>query len=141
MAFEKREILFTLPEIRDALLMMDLDIGAADITPDMRIVEALHTRDNHLHFHIIRERYAHIYKDHIGQIGVMFRATGALRRDPAKIYEFFIPEDIMPKVILRACRKSGIMLPRSPEKRVIAKDLLIGFQFEMGHTALVLEDA
>ena len=47
----------------------------------------------------------------------------------------------MPKVILRACRKSGIMLPRSPEKRVIAKDLLIGFQFEMGHTALVLEDA
>lgn len=141
MAFERREILFTLPEIRDALMAVDGGLGKIPVSYDMRIIEALHTRDNHQLFHVIRERYSKIYKECVGKTGVMFRAGGAGKRGYVEIYEFFVPEETMVKAILYACKKSQVMLPRGPEKHVIAEDLFIGFQFEMGHTALVLEDA
>ncbi len=141
MAFERREILFTLPEIRDALMAVDGGMGTIPVSPDMRIIEALHTRDNYKHFHVVRERYSNIFKDYIGKDGVMFRAGGTGKRGHEDIYEFFVPEETMMKAILLACKRNDVMLPRAPEKHVIAEDLYIGFQFEMGHTALVLEDA
>ncbi|MFN3827672.1 MAG: hypothetical protein ACK4NR_08635 [Micavibrio sp.] len=139
MAFERREILFTLPEIRDALISIDGGMGQIPVQHNMRIIEALHTRDNHSQFHIIRERYANIYRECIGKNGVMFRAGGTGKRGHEEIYEFFIPEETMLKAVLLACKRSGVMLPRGPEKKVIAKDLFIGFQFEMGHQAITLE--
>jgi len=142
MAFEKREILFTLPEIRDALIEIDDGKGEIPLYADTRILEALHTRDNHKHFHVIRERYARIYKDCLGKNGVMFRVGNINSRGNDEIQEFFLPEDLMAQAILRACKKSGVMLPRSPQKQVVAEDLYIGFRFEVGgEDALMLEEA
>lgn len=141
MAFERREILFTLPEIRDALMAVDGGMGQIPVHADMRLIEALHTRDNYKHFHVIRERFSNIFKDHIGQSGVMFRAGGIGKRGHEEIYEFFVPEEIVLKALLYCCKKSRVMLPRAPQKNVIAEDLFIGLQFEIGHSALVLEDA
>lgn len=141
MAFERREVLFTLPEIRDALMAVDGGMGVIPVSPNMRLIEALHTRDNYKHFHVVRERYSNIFKDYIGKDGVMFRAADNGKHTHEGIYEFFVPEETMVKAVLLACRRSHVMLPHAPEKHVIAEDLYIGFQFEMGHNALVLEDA
>lgn len=139
MAFERREILFTLPEIRDALLAIDGGLGKIPVRTDIRLIEALHTRDNQSQFHIIRERYSQIYKQCIGKHGVMFRAGGVGKRGYEEIYEFFVDEETMTKAVLLACKRSGVMLPRGPKKNVVARDLFIGFQFELGHSAITLE--
>lgn len=141
MAFERREILFTLPEIRDALMAVNTGRGDIPVNPEMRIIEALHTRDNHHHFHVVRERFAKIYKQCIGRPGVMFRAQSTAPHNSNDIYEFFVGEDVMMQTILYACKRGSVMLPRSPNKNIIAEDLYIGFQFEIGQTALVLEEA
>lgn len=139
MAFERREILFTLPEIRDSLLAIDGGLGKIPVRTDIRLIEALHTRDNQSQFHIIRERYSQIYKQCIGKYGVMFRAGGIGKRGYEEIYEFFVDEETMVKAILLACKRSGVMLPRGPKKEVVARDLFIGFQFELSHSAITLE--
>jgi hypothetical protein len=142
MAFERREILFTLPEIRDALMAVNSGRGDIPVHPDMRIIEALHTRDNHLYFHVVRDRFAKIYKQCLGKPGVMFRAQSISGSSSNDIFEFFVHEDVMLQTILYACKRSNVMLPRTPNKNIIAEDLYIGFQFEMGQTAqLVLEEA
>lgn len=141
MALERREILFSLAEIKDALLVVDGGTRRIPVTYDMHIIEAVHTRDNHKQFHVVRDRYAKIYKEHLGQDGVMFRSGRAGQRGYDQYYEFFVSDDDMLKALLFACKKAQIMVPRSPQKTVIAEDLFIGLQFEMAQAALVLEEA
>lgn len=141
MALERREILFTLAEIKDALLAIDPGDRSIALTYDMNLIEAVHTRDIHRQFHVVRDRYASIYKDHLGKDGVMFRAAHKSARGYGQYYEFFVPDYTMLQAIIFACKKAKIMAPRSAEKAVIAEDIFIGVRFEIAQNALVLEDA
>lgn len=141
MALERREILFSLSEIKDALLVIDNGTRKIPITYDMNLLEAVHTRDIQKQFHVVRDRYAAIYKDHLGQDGIMFRARHASPRGYDQHYEFFVSDADLLDAILFACRKAKIMAPRHARKTVISEDLLIGVKFEISQTALALEDA
>ncbi len=141
MAIERREILFSLAEIKDALLAIDTGDRSIPLTYDMNLIEAVHTRDIHKQFHGVRDRYAKIYKDHLGKDGIMFRAAHAGWRGYDQYYEFFITDDTMLRAILFACKKAQIMTPRNARKQVIAEDIFIGVKFEIAQAALVLEDA
>ncbi len=141
MALERREILFSLSEIKAALMAIDHGIRKTPITHDMNLVEAVHTRDMQTQFHVVRDRYAKIYKEVMGKDGIMFRAGQNGTFGYEKNTEFFVPEAIMLEAILYACRDAKIMTPRSAAKTVIAEDLLVGIKFEVMQTSLVLEDA
>jgi hypothetical protein len=141
MAVERREILFSLAEVKDALLAIDTGDRSIPLTYDLNLIEAVHTRDIHRQFHVVRDRYANIYKDHLGKDGVLFRAAHSGPRGYDQYYEFFIPDDTMLRAILFACKKAKIMAPRSAQKQVIAEDIFLGLKFEIAQNALVLEDA
>lgn len=143
MALERREILFSLGEIKDALMVIDGGMRKIPATYDMNLVEAVHTRDIHKQFHGIRDRYANIYKDTLGKDGVMFRGGNTSRLGFDQSIEFFVPEETMLKAILFACKKANIMIPRTAQKAVIAEDLFIGIRFEymQATVGLVLEKA
>ncbi|HEY0901741.1 MAG TPA: hypothetical protein VGD95_06420 [Micavibrio sp.] len=141
MALERREILFSLAEIKDALLAIDTGDRSIPLTYDLNLIEAVHTRDIHRQFHVVRDRYGKIYKEHLGKDGMMFRAAHRGARGFDQYYEFFIPDDTMIRAIIFACKKAKIMTPRSANKRVIAEDIFIGVKFEIAQAALVLEDA
>ncbi len=141
MALERREILFSLSEIKDALMVIDSGMRRIPITHDMNLTEAVHTRDIHKQFHVVRERYAKIYKDTLGKDGIMFRASHNGPRGYDQHYEFFVSDADMLDAVLFACRKAQIMAPRLARKIVVAEDLFIGIKFEIMQTALMLEEA
>lgn len=141
MPLERREILFSLDEIKDALMVIDSGTRRIPITYDMVLSDAVHTRDIHKQFHVVRDRYAKIYKDSLGKDGIMFRASHNGPRGYDQHYEFFVSDADMLEAILFACRKAKIMAPRLARKTVVAEDLFIGIRFEIAQTALVLEEA
>lgn len=141
MAIERREILFSLNEIKDALLVIDNGARRIPVTHDMNLIEAIHTRDLSKQFHVVRDRYTNIYKDNLGKDGIMFRArhSGLLGYD--RHYEFFVTDSDMLDAILFACHKAGIMAPRPAHKIIVAEDIFIGIKFEVRQTTLMLEEA
>ncbi len=141
MALERREILFSLSEIKTALMAIDNSIRKTPITHDMTLFEAVHTLDMQKQFNVVRDRYAKIYKEVMGKDGIMFRAGQNGTFGYEKHTEFFVPEATMLEAVLYACRDAKIMAPRSATKTVIAEDLMIGMKFEVMQTSLVLEDA
>ncbi len=141
MPLERREILFSLSEIKTALMAIDNGIRKIPVTHDMTLIEAVHTRDMQTQFHVVRDRYAKIYKDVMGKDGVMFRASQSGNFGMEKHAEFFVPEAVMLEAVLHACRDAKIMAPRTAHKEVITENLMVGIKFEVVQSALMLEDA
>jgi hypothetical protein len=142
MPFERREILFYLTELKQAVLDSGEVIeGKMPSTGDIQILDALHTRDFHSSFHDIQMRFRSIFAKHGDRAGVMFRvsANGLFRKD--QIIGIIVRDSVMERVLIKACKEFNIGLPRAAQKNIVAKDLAIGFEFIFDTAGLMLEDA
>lgn len=142
MPFERREILFYLTELKQAVLDSGEVIeGKIPAQGDLQILDALHSRDFHSSFHDIQVRFRSLYAQRGGRDGVMFRIStnGMFRKD--QIIGIIVRDSVMERVLLKACKDFGIGLPRAAQKTIVAKDLAIGFEFIFDTAGLMLEDA
>ena len=138
MPFERREILFNLPEICALLAAHAKDFDPAlPVDSTSRILDSLHTRDFNRQFHTIQDRFRRLYAQHGRGQGIMFRATRVTFFKKDQIEEFFVSDRDMEKLLLIACRDAKIQLPRV-QKYVIAEDLCLGFQFTLDNSGLAL---
>lgn len=142
MPFERREILFYLTEIAPSVLSAgELLIGKLPESGDIRIIDALHTGDFHSSFHEIQQRFRSLYDVRGQRNGVMFRAAtrGLFKKD--QVAGLIVQDRALEQVLLKACKDFNIGLPRAAQKKVVARDLAIGFELIFDTAGLSLEEA
>lgn len=141
MPFERREILFYLTELSVAVVTAASDMGVKLPKPDeVQILDAVHSRDFHSSFHDIQDRFRNVYMNRHNVSGLMFRVAtkGFFKRE--QVVGFILPDTLLEEILFQACRDKDIKLPRAAKKKVIARDLAIGFEMVFDLEGLVLAD-
>ncbi len=141
MPFERREILFYLTELSVAVVSAAAALGVKLPKPEeVQILDAVHSRDFHASFHDIQERFRSIYMTRNNVSGLMFRVAtkGFFKRE--QVIGFILPDAVLEDILLAACRDKDIRLPRAAKKKVIARDLAVGFEMVFDLEGLVLAD-
>lgn len=137
MPVERRDILFYLNEVVPMLQMAAGDVS--EYVPrsleGTNLLEVAHTYDLSSGFHDRRERFTALLKIPTSPQGVVFRGV-RYSIASEKDFAFFIPEDVMKEVIIAACLREGIRLPRHGHKNVIAENLMVGLRITLNEMTL-----
>ena len=141
MPVERRDVLFTLGEI-NAVLVRAADKRSDHIPGNlssMNLIEVMHTRDLSTSFHDQRTRMLALLKEEPKGDGAIFRATKPAAVIGERTFGCFVPDSVMLDALLAECTSLKIVLPRRPNKLVIAENLNVGLRFILDDNALELE--
>ncbi|MDB5492025.1 MAG: hypothetical protein JWO78_1874 [Micavibrio sp.] len=129
--------MFYLPELTTAIMVAgEVLYGRIPPTGEVRILDTLHTRDFHKSFHNLQSRFRSLYAQSAGREGIMFRLSTGGALNGADTVGMIVRDEVMENLLIKACRNFKIVLPRSAQKVVVARDLAIGFEFVFDTLAL-----
>ena len=129
--------MFYLPELATAIMVAgEVLHGRILSSGGIKILDALHTRDYHSSFHNLQSRFRMIHAQSAGRQGIMFRLSAGGSLNGPDIIGMIVRDEVMENLLVKACRNFKIVLPRSAQKVVVARDLAIGFEFVFDTLAL-----
>lgn len=148
MPVEIREILFLLPEFQKELAAFDDErvarlLSAKRIEPknieQCQLIDVVHTRrlDDMAWERKQGFLLALGMERAPAERGLMI-LTGKRGFWGAKQTGFFLPDRIAQDVLIAACRRNGIGLPRRGRKETFARDLMVGLRINLNDTGMEL---
>jgi hypothetical protein len=130
MPYERREIMFYLPELTTAIMVAgEVLHGKIPSSGEVKILDALHTRDFHKSFHNLQSRFRALHAQAAGRQGIMFRLSAGGGLNGVDTIGMIVRDEVMENLLIKACRNFKIVLPRAAEKVVVSRDLAIGLEF------------
>lgn len=152
MPFEIREIMFLLPEFQKVLLTSSNhpDLPAGLENADARLVDVMHTDDMAMALADSGGPYPYeagqtrrqalqkaldVYSGPPGKAILVILRNGEHAQSPHGRSGVLLDEELVLDVLVEACSKEKIMLPRCARKEVVTRDKMIGLRIHMRDAA------